>query len=376
MTENPLGMRQDVIMQYLLMLAIEKNLTFPMLKDLIDNPFFLEAMVSNCSLKDVRDYFRLRFKRENKSSLDSLLSRIDRLLFLDNSRLMLSARGCLDFNELLTDKITIVNLGSAPFGYEDFAKFWGTFILTKIIRAIFQRPIDENTLPAWICIDEWQNLLTPEQADQMEKTLSMARFKRCCFTLICQQMGQVAKVSRSLPKITLTNTNKHYFFRSNYEDAKYFSYALPVTGKMVKPKKNVWDRGEKIEYCSHAEEIRALIEQVTQLPNRYFYYLDKTKPYKAQLVKSVNLDIREAKLKADKSDEQIKNLLQKGSLCQPVSLLKEVLEVRKKGMQSMCNMQPFDGDERKRKQMSSYIEPPASSNRDKAKKRGPRVNLG
>ena len=189
-------------------------------------------------------------------------------------------------------------------------------------------------------------------------------------------MGQVAKVSRSLPKITLTNTNKQYFFRSNYEDAKYFSYALPVTGKMVKPKKNIWDRGEEIEYCSHAEEIRALIEQVTQLPNRHFYYLDKTKPYKAQLVKSAYLDIRESELKSGVADERIKNQLLRGSLCQPVSLLKEVLEERKKEMQSMCNMQPCDGDEHKGKQMSSYIEPPVAIKKEKSKKRGPQVNLG
>ena len=50
--ESRLGIRQDVIMKYLLMLAIEQELTFPMLKDLLENPFFLEKMVSTSWLID------------------------------------------------------------------------------------------------------------------------------------------------------------------------------------------------------------------------------------------------------------------------------------------------------------------------------------
>ena len=152
---------------------------------------------------------------------------------------MLSAKNCLDFNTLFNNKITIINLGSPPYGCEDIARFWGTFVMTKIVRSIFHRSVSKNTLPAWICIDEWQNLLTREQADQMERILSMARFKRCFLTLICQQIEQISKISWSLPKITVTNTNKQIFFRSNLEDVKFFSHALPVTGRRPKPKRSI-----------------------------------------------------------------------------------------------------------------------------------------
>lgn len=333
--ENDLGIRQDTIMKFVLMLSIEQGLTFMQAKELLENPFFLEALVRRSKLKEVRNYFTLRFKREAASSVISLTSRFDNFLMLPQTRLMLSASGTVNFDQLLQDKITIVNLGSPPYGSSGMARFWGTLIFVKLSRAIFNRHVDTDTPPIWVCVDEWQELLTREQATEMERILALARFKKVCLTLVNQQAVQVAKVSSPLVEIVKTNTNYQVFFRSSFDDARHFSHALPVTGRRLKAKQNRWDPEEKEGFYSAAEELRLLEQEMSQLPDRWFYYFDKRKPYLAQLVRSPHLDLTQAAKLGRRVAEDTKERLGRGLLGVPIALLKQAEEAREEEIRNI-----------------------------------------
>jgi len=329
-----LGIRQDTIAKYALMLAIEQDLTFPQLKEALNNPFFLSALVRRSKLPDVRNYFTTRFSREPSSSVISLASRIDNFLLMPQTRLILSARNTIDFDDLMKDKIVIINVGSPPLGCHEIAKFFGTFIFHKITQAIFHRRKDANTPHCPIFIDEWQEALTKEQAAQMERILAQARFKKVWLSLINQQIAQVAKVSSSLVQVVNSISNFQFFFRCA-DDAHHFAPALPVTGRRVRPKKDFWDPNEREDFYSPGEERRLLEEEIGQLPDRWFYFYDRRKPFKANLVYSRAMDVPKAVKLSRRVPRGVLEAVERGILGVPVPDLEKELVAREQETRSI-----------------------------------------
>jgi len=321
-----LGPRQLIIMRYCLQIAIEQGLSFPMIKNIIENPYLLASLVRKCRLPDVRSYFCNRFPREPSQSVLSLSSRIDTMLLTPQVRLVLSGRENIDFNSLLRGKVVIINIGSPPYGCHDVAKFFGTLFFYKIAQAILSRPIDPSPPDAFIVMDEHQEGLTRELSLQMRRLLALARFKKMWFWLINQQM--TPQLSPDLIKVINTNTNFKALFRCSFEDAQHFGQALPVTGRRLKPQKSFFDPSEKSSVYSLGEEKRLLEEEMAQLPDRWFYYYDKRKPYKAQLVRSQTLDIAKAIQLSNEAPQELLEAVERGSMGVPVAELEKVLRAR------------------------------------------------
>jgi len=328
--DSPLGIRQSYILEKALLLAIQHELPLPKVRDFFINSSYLTDILKKTKDKDLRNWFHFHLPKENRESKNSLLSRLDYLLMLPQTKWMLSAPNCIQFPELLESGITIVNLGGPPLGAERISVFWGTFIFEMLTRAIFNRDVQRNTPPVIVFIDEFQELLSSELTNQMERILALSRSKKVFLWLIHQQIAQIRKTSPALLKIILTNTAFQCIFRSNYEDAKSFSYLLPVTGKRLRSNVHPMEQIDKKHYCTPAEELRLLTKELTTLPNRAFYFLSSREMKKAQLLYSPTLSDKKAHVFIEHAPKDYLHIFEKGSMSLPVESLKDNFEKQKK----------------------------------------------
>lgn len=323
-SQDELGVRQNNILYFTLRLATEQNLSFLQAKEILENPHFRQCLVNRSTSREVRNYFNLRFKDEHASSLVSLLSRFDCFLRLPSTRLMLSARETIDFAELLDKKkIILINVGNPPLGCKDISAFFSKFIFYRLTQAFLSRQVNPDTPSVPCVIDEWQETLREDaQAEEMGRILSLARHKKVSLILLNQQIAQISKVSSSLVEIINTNSNYQFFFRSSFKDAQHFSHALPVTGRRIREKKNRWDDSEKQQFLSPSEELRLLQGQVAQLPDRQMFFYEKRKPYKAQKIGSIELNIGKARRASENAPQELLEAIERGILSVPISELK------------------------------------------------------
>jgi hypothetical protein len=143
MTRAPTGVVQDQMLFNLLLMGVcDGHLGLPDLVPLIMDPAARAAVAARSPNADVRRFF-VEARPIPVSSAAGLQARFSRLLRLPATRLMLGARGCIDFRSLLRDKIVVANLGNPPLGCEDIARWWGGLITLKTTRAIFERSPEE-----------------------------------------------------------------------------------------------------------------------------------------------------------------------------------------------------------------------------------------
>ncbi len=284
-----MGIRQDTILDWNLRLAVDQGLSFVGLRRMMEEPFLLEALVARTQDRDIKRYFLTRYASEPQTSKLSLLARLDRFLALPSTRLSLSAPGCVDFDRMLSGGISIINLGGAPAGCEDVAKFWATILLTKIIRAIFRRDPSGKAPPALLVADEWQEALTRPMAEQFERVLTLARSRNVFCWLVNQQLGQVQKASPSLREILVGNTAIQVLFRASPEDARAMRHLLPVGGREARAAPLPWERATGGPFLSAAEELEARVSEVAQMPERVAYFWDRRKPWRAVRFRTATL---------------------------------------------------------------------------------------
>jgi hypothetical protein len=209
-------------------------------------------------------------------------------------RLSLGARGSVSFAELLNSHWGLIDVGSPPLGCEDLARFISSLYMLKLTRAIFSRSGSE-TRRVIVLVDEWQEGLmsNPEAAENYERVLSMARSKKVLFVLVSQSLAGAAKASATLPKIVSTNTQTQIWFRASPDDAQSAAarLMLPVTGRKSRARAAPWESAAKSPFLSDAEELSERIAELASLPGRTFYFWNRTKPYPAELVRAVDIQV-------------------------------------------------------------------------------------
>jgi len=293
MTRAPTGVVQDQMLFNLILLGVcDGHLALPDLVPLIMNPSARAAVAARSPNADVRRFFAEE-RPMPISSATGLQARFSRLLRLPATRLMLGARGCVDFRSLLRDKIVLANLGNPPLGCEDIARWWGGLITLKTTRAIFERSAEESTRRVLLAVDEWQEGLAAgdEIAENYERVLAMARSKGVALMLMSQSLAAAAKISSSLPKIVSTNTSHQFLFSASAEDAKTMAHMLPVSNRQPREPAQPWEERPRSPYLMAQEELARLVDGVTHLPDRTFYYWQRRAPYKAQLVRAIDIDV-------------------------------------------------------------------------------------
>jgi len=314
-----LGVRQDSFLFHLTLLGITRGMSLPEVAGLTSDPMSLASAAIESSSPEVRDFFSARSgtQRLAAGSLEGVRARLHRLLRLPSTKLMLGARDALSFRRLLSEKIVFVDVGSPPLGCEDLGRFWAGLVMLKLTRAIFERTADEARRPVVVLTDEWQEGLSGggDMAEHYERVLSMARSRGVSFWLISQSLAGAARVSASLPKVAATNASVQFLFRSSIEDARSMAHLLPVTGRRLRPEPAPWERRTGSPYLAPDDEARWLMNEVTTLPDRTFYLWNRKRPYRAELVRALDVEPRKGQI----DDAYIARRLRDGSLAVPIA---------------------------------------------------------
>jgi hypothetical protein len=267
-----LGARMSRICHKLVSLAIERNEPLTVVRTWLERPAFFSRCARESSDPTIRAYARGAFMRENQSSLDALLARLDEFLFLPATRLALSASRCLSFPECLERGLTIIDLGNPPAGAERVARFWGGVLVGRLMRAILSREVRKRSPQVCVVFEEFQETLAGRQAEQFGRLLALARHKRVALTFVNQQTAQL---DPTLVRLLRTNCGMEAIFRCNLEDARAVAHALPVP----------LGRGQR------EEERQALLEELVRMPTRTFHLWLKEMPFRAVQVRSPRLDL-------------------------------------------------------------------------------------
>ncbi|MDB4931671.1 MAG: hypothetical protein JWM10_4155 [Myxococcaceae bacterium] len=294
-----LGVRQDQFLYHLLLLGVVTGRSLPEVARLIDAPEELARAAARSPSDEVQAFLGAG-ARLNGQSLDGVRARLHAVLRLPAARLMMGAKGAVSFHQLLGEKIVLIDVGSAPRGCQDLARFWAGFMTTRFVNAIFERSAAEAARPVAVLVDEWQEGLGAgsEIAEDYERVLSMARSRGVSLHLISQSLDGAAKVSARLPKIVATNTNVQLLFRASIDDARAMAHLLPVTSSCRRPRGAPWDEKARTPFLTPKEERDLLVEAVPSLPNRTFYYWNRLRPYRAVLLRAPEVVVR------DRSEEE------------------------------------------------------------------------
>lgn len=256
-------------------LAVERNLPLPVLTDWLRSPEAFARAAASSSDPIIRAYAMHELPRENRSSLDALRARLDLLFHLPEVREALTAPRCLSFDECLDSGVTILDFGSPPGGAEDAMKFIAGPVAGRLGRAILSREMHDNTPPAVVCFEEFQQLLSSYQIEMFKRLLALCRFKKVSLWFSNQQPAQIAEADRTLLRILRTNLGAECIFRSSVEDARTLSDGLSTRSSD--------------ETLSQARS--RMVEEVSTLPKRSFFFWLRDSSFGPQRLQSPRVDI-------------------------------------------------------------------------------------
>jgi len=311
---SDLGVLQQHALLKALMLAIDVGLTIPDVAELLRDQELRRGALERTTLPEVKSYFQTQFSRERGTSVAGLLSRLDSIVMHPSLRRMLRAPGMARFDQLLEHAVTIVDLGGAPAGMSELTRFFGQLVFGKIVRAVFQRQVTDATMPVTIIADEFQQLLMPELARDMERILTLARSQRVFLWAMFQQAAQIDAVSPALLRILRTNTNYQVLMRSDLDDARALAHVLPVTGQTRRDGGRFPDPRTAESTMTADEERRQLVERVPTLPDRVFWFWDRRAQHPTVLTRSPTLDLPAMRQKASHLPDAVRAIANNGVL--------------------------------------------------------------
>jgi uncharacterized protein DUF87 len=267
---EPLGGRMHHLLVRGSALAIELGLPITELQRWLDDPGTFQRAAQRSSDPAIREYARTGFPKENRESLRALAARLNALLFWPGARQALCAPGSISFADALAEPgLTIVHVGDAPSGAERLSKFFGALLLGKIVRAILSRPVTGETPSAWFVAEEIQECMGPEEARQISRLLSTARFRKVGVWMTGQSRSQLHAVDPGLVAAMRTNLTIQAQFRTSPEDAAAFAHMLPESDERHR---------------------RDLMQEMTRLPQRHFYLAVRDLGETAELVVAPKID--------------------------------------------------------------------------------------
>ncbi len=313
-----LGILQQTMLKYALLLAIDVGASFVDVPRILEDRDALRRALERTSLPEVRRYFVERFPRERSGSLVSLLARLDSLLMHPGLRRLLTTPGMIRFDRLLEHAITIVDLGGAPAGMRELGAFFGQMLFQRMVRSIFTREIRANTPPVTIVCDEFQELLSPEMANDAERVLALARSQKCFLWLCFQQAAQVEAVSPLLLRVLAANCNYALQFRTEPRDADRFAPFLHARGNVPRATGGFPDPRERPAVLSAEEERRRVVDRIPTMPDRLAWFANRRRPYGAFVMKTPVLPLGEMAEEAARLPREVREVIEHGVLAVPV----------------------------------------------------------
>jgi len=278
-------------------LAVERNLPLPILTEWLRSPETFARVAATSTDPIIRAYALHELPRENRSSLDALRARLDLLFHLPEVREALSAPRCLSCDECLSSGITILDFGSPPGGAEAAMKFIAGPVAGRFGRAILSRDMHDDTPPAVVVFEEFQQLLGSHQVEMFKRLLALARWRRTALWFSNQQPAQIAEADRTLLRILRTNLGAECIFRSSVEDARAMSEGLSTRS------------GEE----TLAQARSRMIEEIATLPRRAFFLWLRDCAFGPQRLQSPRLDLAQLREAAARLSPQQRERIRTGS---------------------------------------------------------------
>lgn len=263
-------------------LSIERNQPLPVLMDWLRSPEVFARAAASSTDPVIRAYALHELPRENRGSLDALRARLALLFHLPEVREALSAPTCLSCAECLDSGVTIMDFGSPPGGAEEAMRFIAGPIVGRLGRSVLSRAVSDDTPPAVVVFEEFQQLLGSYQIEMFKRLLALCRFKKVCLWFSNQQPAQIAEADRTLLRILRTNLGAECIFRSSVEDARTLSEGLSTRSRD--------------ETLSQART--RVIEEIATLPKRSYFFWLRDSAFGPQRLQSPRVNIGALKASA------------------------------------------------------------------------------
>jgi hypothetical protein len=314
-----LGIRQSGMLHWIVRLAIEHRIPFPLVPLVLADPYLRAALVDRSS-PEVKAYFSTRYGAETHVVRDGLLVRLDEFLALRTTRLVLAAEHMVDFGAAMRGGVTLIGLGSAP-GVRQVQSFFALLLTSRVVAALFSRPNSPHQPPATIVADDVGELLLHDIALDLERVLVLMRARRVSLFSTVQEVSQLTAVTPLLARVFLTNVGVWLALRAGPHDEHALSVMLRPTGRRPRPRPLPWDHTHREYFLPLGEEQRLLLEEATQLPRRVGFFWDRDRRWGP-------IKMRTRTLRIPEEDELPADLLaavRRGSVAVPASELEDRL---------------------------------------------------
>src|SRR5438093_6627760 len=281
-----LTLRGTAIVKHVLMLLAEHRLPFSYFDRVLSSEPFRATLLARSEQDDVRDYFRFHFTNEGRATIAAVRARIvSSLLSSLSLKLALSAETAPDFRMLqAAGKIVLINC-AGPNISRTVARTLQALFLSDIRQAVFAR--QRNAPYLWVC-DEAQNFFRTRQLrENMVELLTQSRSFGSFFLYLTQNLTTAVQESEMLETLH-TNIRWSVSMRGTAKDGAFLKDALPVTGRMPKPRVNPF---VPAEFHSHAEERSLLLAGLAHLPDRTGWLWLKSKTGEAMKISTSTLDL-------------------------------------------------------------------------------------
>ena len=298
------GFRQESILHRTIECLIRARLPLTVLPTALLEPGLLGSLAGSCQPKELFVQTATRLGSESRERLLGLVARAERLLRLHSTRLALGgSRSCIDFGNLLDDRITLVKL-SPPMGSQDIGRFLSGLLWMRLAHAIRRRP--NGAPPVHVVVEEWQTFLAAgggRLAESFADLLRLARAAHVFITVLSQDMASVAKISPTLPEIANTNLHLQFVFRAH--DASAWDFILPITGRERRPSSAPWEE-TRHGYLDRGAELALRRDELARLPDRHCYFADRRTGLPGVLMRTAHLVL-------NASREEVRDLEERAS---------------------------------------------------------------
>lgn len=258
-----LSLRGSAIVKHALKLLAECGLPFSYIERVLADEQLRGKLLARTRNEELQFYFRKHFPDESKATLAAVRTRLSSSLLGNESlRLALSGQGVPEFRRYQDEgKIVLINCAS-PNIPRTTARILQALLLSDIRQSVFARRTDAPFL--WVC-DEAQNFFrTPQLRESMDELLRLSRSFGSFFCFLTQNLHTAVRDGDLLENIH-TNIRWSLSLRSTPRDAAFLQPALPLTGRLPKPRTNPY---APPEYYSLNEERQARLNALAHLPDR------------------------------------------------------------------------------------------------------------
>jgi hypothetical protein len=281
-----LSLRGGLIVKFALKLLAECDLPFSCIERVLSEDALRTALIARARSEDVRYFFRQHFPKESKSTLAAVQARLSSaLLSTESLRLALSGNTLPDFRRFQDEgKIVLINCGGSNIA-RPTARILQSLFLSDIRQSIFAR--NTQTPYLWIC-DEAQAFLSSKRLrENIDELLRLARSFGSFFCLLTQNLSTAVQDGDLLETIH-TNIRWSFSMRSMPRDAAFLQPALPINGRLQKPRFNPY---APPEFYSLNEERVVRLSGLTHLPDRTGWLWLKAWTGEAIKLKTATLEI-------------------------------------------------------------------------------------